>query len=182
MSDPITNLGRTTTQLTSAAGLWPLKPAQSTVAIQHKTMWGLVTVKGTFSTVSGEGEVLADGTARGTLTIDAASLDTGHAKRDTHLRSEDFFDVDRHPSIVFTAHRITVAAGETAEVTGELTVRGVTRPLAFTAHATEATDDAVTLTAEVAIDRADFGMTWSMLAMMTGQATVTITARFTRQH
>ncbi len=78
-------------------GLWQLDATRSTVAISHVTMWGMVTVKGTFTGVSGEGEVRPDGTVRGAVTLDAASLDTKHTKRDEHLRSADFFDVEHHP-------------------------------------------------------------------------------------
>ena len=57
-------------------GVWQLDQAASTVGISHKTMWGLVNVKGTFGTFNGQGEVRGDGSAVGTLTLDAASLDT----------------------------------------------------------------------------------------------------------
>ena len=80
-----------------ATGLWQLDPSATTVAVRQKTMWGLVTVKGAFTAVTGQGEVRADGSAVGTLTLRAASLDTGNAKRDTHLKSADFFDADNHP-------------------------------------------------------------------------------------
>ncbi|NUS88646.1 MAG: YceI family protein [Streptomyces sp.] len=191
-------------------GAWVLDPARTRVRLQHKTMWGMVTVKGGFTGVDGEGEVLPDGSASGTLTIDAASVDTGHAKRDAHLRSADFFDTDRHASLVFTAHRATPdprgaveIAGEltirgttrplaftahratpdprgAVEIAGELTVRGTTRPLAFTATAPGATADGVTLTAELSVDPADFGLTWNKLGMMKGQTAITVEAHFIR--
>ena len=162
------------------AGSWQLDPARSVIAIRHKTMWGLANVKGTFTEVSGQGEVLADGSAHGSLTIGAASVDTGNARRDTHLRSADFFDADRNPSIVFTALRITPGADGTAEVNGDLTARGLTRPLAFSARVTEAATGAVTVAAEVVIDRGRHGITWNKLGMVTGQATVNVTACFTQ--
>src|SRR5260370_17110216 len=84
-------------------GLWSLHPARSTVTFRHPKFWGLVTIKGTFTKVGGEGEVLPDGTASGTLSIAAASIDTRNAKRDEHLRSADFFVTARHGSIPFTA-------------------------------------------------------------------------------
>ena len=62
-------------------GLWTLDAGASTVALQQKTMWNLVTVKGAFTAVSGGGEVGPDGSATGSLTIDAASLDTKNASR-----------------------------------------------------------------------------------------------------
>jgi len=162
-------------------GLWSLHPARSTVTFRHPKFWGLVTIKGIFTNVGGEGEVLPDGTASGTLTIAAASIDTRNAKRDEHLRSADFFDTARHGSIVFTASRVSPADDGTADVTGELTIIGVTRPLTFTARTSDTSADAVTLTADVIIDRADFGMTWDKLGVAKGAATITVVAHFTRQ-
>lgn len=162
-------------------GRWTLDAAGSSVRIQNKTMWGLVNVKGVFTKVSGEGEVLAGGSAHGSITIDAASLDTKNKKRDVHLRSADFFDVDKHPSLIFTATGVTPVGGSTAQVTGELTVLGVSRELSFTAEASEISTDAVTLTAEITVDRKEFGMTWSQANMIKPLTFVTLTARFIRQ-
>jgi polyisoprenoid-binding protein YceI len=164
--------------ITAEPGLWKLDDAHSSVTFKHKTIWGLVTVKGRFTSVSGEGEVLPDGAARGTLTIDAASLDTKHAKRDAHLRSGDFFDIERHPSIVFAARSITPGTDGAVRVEGTLTVRDTTRPLTFAARATKAGPDAVSLSAELPVDRADFGLNWNQLGMLRGLATVSVDLRF----
>lgn len=161
-------------------GRWTLDPAASSVNIQHKSMWGLATVKGTFTKLSGEGEVAPDGSAHGTLTIDATSISTKQAKLDTHLRSADFFDVDKHPAFVFDATGVVPDGAGSAAVTGRLTVLGVSRPLTFTARVTTAGPDDVTLTGEVAVDRNDFGMGWNKLGMLKGLTTVTLTTRFTR--
>ncbi|WP_328770198.1 YceI family protein [Streptomyces sp. NBC_00286] len=161
-------------------GLWQLDPARSTVAVRQKTMWGMVTVNGTFAGVTGDGEVRPDGSASGTVTIDAASLDTKHTKRDKHLRSADFFDVDRHPAITFAVRSCAPRTDDTAEVSGQLTVRGISRPVSFTARVTDSSADAVTLAAELTVDRAEFGMTWNQLGMMRGLTTVTTTLRFAR--
>ncbi|MGR3935083.1 YceI family protein [Streptomyces sp. BRA346] len=163
------------------AGRWILDPAGSAVRVRHKTFWGLATVSGHFTAVSGEGEVLPDGSARGSLVIDAASLDTRNPKRDAHLRGVDFLDTDRHPEITVAVSGAVPDEGATVAVDGELTVLGRTRPLSFTARLTEATADAATLTADVEIDRTGFGMTWNRLGMMTGAAAMTVTARFTRR-
>ena len=163
------------------AGRWILDPAGSTVRVRHKTFWGLATVSGHFTAVSGEGEVLADGSARGTLTIDAASLDTRNPKRDAHLRGADLLDTDRHPEIVVVVSGAVPGEGAAVTVDGELTVLGRTRPLSFTARLTEATADAATLTADADIDRTAFGMTWNRLGMMKGAAALAVTARFTRR-
>ena len=161
-------------------GTWQLDPARSTVGVQHKTMWGLVTVKGTFTGLSGEGEVGADGSATGSITLDAASLDTKNAKRDAHLRAADFFDADRHPELTFVVRSATPGSDGTVQVAGQLSVRGISRPQSFTARLAEVSADAVTLTAEFTVDREQFGMGWNQLGMMRGLTTVTATLRFTR--
>ncbi|KOV69174.1 YceI family protein [Streptomyces sp. MMG1121] len=161
-------------------GTWQLDPAASTVGLQQRTMWGLVTVKGAFTAVSGGGEVRPDGSATGTVTLDVASLDTKHAKRDTHLRSADFFDAGNHPEITFAARGVDRLDDNGVRVTGQLTVRGVSKPLSFTARLTGASAEALALDAEFTVDRAQFGIGWNQLGMMRGLTTVTAGLRFTR--
>ena len=161
-------------------GLWQLDRTASTVAVRHKTMWGLVTVKGSFTTLSGQGEVKPDGTAQGTVTLDAASLDTKNAKRDQHLRSADFFDADHHPEITFVVRGAEAQSGDIARITGQLTVRGISRPQSFTARVAHADADAVTLEAEFTVDREQFGLGWNQLGMIRGLTTVNATLRLTR--
>ncbi|MFJ9815403.1 YceI family protein [Streptomyces sp. NPDC101151] len=161
-------------------GLWQLDPTASTVGLRHKTFWGLVTVKGTFAAVTGQGEVRPDGSATGTVTLDVASLDTKNAKRDTHIRSADLLDADHHPEITFAVHGADRLDGESVRVTGQLTVRGISRPLNLTARLASATAEALTLEAEFAVDRDQFGVTWNQLGMMRGLTTVTAGLRFTR--
>ena len=161
-------------------GVWQLDTVRSTVAIKHKTMWGMVTVKGTFGGLTGEGEVQPDGTARGTVTLDAASLDTKSAKRDEHLRGGDFFDVEQHPSLVFAVRNAVVRPDDTVEISGQLTVRGISRPQSATARVTESSADIITLTTEFTVDREQFGLGWNQLGMMRGLTTVTATLGFTR--
>ncbi|MER6536837.1 YceI family protein [Streptomyces sp. 900105755] len=165
--------------VTVETGLWQLDPTASTVAVRHKTFWGLVAVKGTFAGVTGRGEVTADGTATGTVTIDAASLDTGNKKRDEHLRSADFFDAGNHPEITF-AVRSARHTGDEVQVDGQLTVRGVSRPQKATAKLVSADADGLTLEAEFQVVREEFGITFNQMRMMGGPTTVTATLRFTR--
>jgi polyisoprenoid-binding protein YceI len=162
------------------AGSWQLDPAGSSVTFQHKTMWGLATVRGTFATVHGSGEIQPDGTASGRLEIDAASIGTKNGTRDTHLRSADFFHADAHPQIVAEIGPVTRQDGASAAVAGTLTVRGISKPIDLVAKVTQASDDAITLQGDGEFDRADFGMTWNRLGMVTGNATVSVTARFVR--
>lgn len=164
---------------------WTLDAAGSSVTLRHKTIWGLATVRGAFGDLAGQAEIGADGSVRGQLEIGAASLDTGNAKRDKHLRSADFFNADEHPHIVAVLQRADLAGrtghpGDQVTVTGQLTAAGITRPLTFTATLAEVTESAVTVRAEAEIDRAQFGMTWNQLGMLRGPATISVVARFTR--
>jgi polyisoprenoid-binding protein YceI len=161
-------------------GVWQLDATTSSVAVRHRTMWGLVTVKGAFGTVAGQGEVGPDGSATGTVTVDAATLDTKNKKRDDHLRSADFFDVANHPEITFAVRGAKAGAGDTVEVSGQLTVRGVSRPQTLTARLAGADSGALTLETEFTVDRAEFGLTWNQLGMIRGLTTVTAALRFVR--
>ncbi|MFB6937859.1 YceI family protein [Streptomyces sp. HUAS 31] len=161
-------------------GTWQLDSTASTVALRHRTMWGLVTVKGTFAAVAGDGEVRSDGSAVGTITLDATSLDTRSAKRDEHLRSADFFDTANHPEITFSVRSAELRDGEEVRIVGQLTVRGISRPKSVTARLVGADDKSLTLEAEFTVDREQFGMGWNQLGMMRGLTTVTGTLRFTR--
>ncbi|MEU6257459.1 YceI family protein [Streptomyces sp. NPDC047043] len=161
-------------------GVWQLDAAASTVALRHKTMWGLVTVKGTFTAVGGHGEVGADGSATGTITLNAATLDTKNKKRDEHLRSADFFDVENHPEITFAVRSAKAGAGDSVEVSGQLTVRGISRPQSLTARLAGADADALTLDTEFTVDRGEFGLGWNQMGMIRGLTTVAATLRFVR--
>jgi polyisoprenoid-binding protein YceI len=160
------------------AGRWALDAEHSSVHFSCKGFWGLANVKGTFKEIRGEGEVLAGGAAQGTLTLQAASLDTANAKRDKHLRSGDFFDAEAHPEMVFTTRSIAPAGTDTVEVAGDLTIRGVTQPLTFTARLTDAGPAAVTITADLPVRKLDFGMTWNWMGSLKDPAHVLVTARF----
>ncbi|WAZ24685.1 YceI family protein [Streptomyces cinnabarinus] len=162
-------------------GLWQLDPAATTVALKHRTMWGLVTVKGAFAGVAGQGEVRPDGSAVGTVTLDAASLDTRNTKRDVHLRSADFFDADNHPELTFEVSGAEPGGDGAVRVDGRLTVRGISRPQSVTARLAGSDASSVTLEAEFTVDREQFGMGWNQLGMMRGLTTVTATLRFTRR-
>lgn len=157
-----------------------LDAAGSSVSISHKTMWGLATVRGSFAKLTGSAEILADGTARGRIEIDAASIDTKNAKRDKHLRSADFFNTAEHPQIVVAVTQAAAQGNDRVATTGTLTVAGQTRPLTLTALITEATEQAITLRADADIDRADFGMRWNQLGMINGPAHVSVVARYAR--
>lgn len=160
------------------AGSWTLDGSRSTIGLRSKSMWGLAPVKGVFHQVSGEGAVLQNGQVSGTITVGAASIDTKNKKRDTHLRSAEFFDSDKHPQITVSASGFA-PSGPGVTVTGTLTVRDQTRPLSF--DATVAVDgDEVSLDTEIEVNRGDFGLTWNQLGMASMHNTITVHAVFTR--
>jgi polyisoprenoid-binding protein YceI len=160
------------------AGSWTLDGSRSTIGLRSKSMWGLVPVKGTFREVAGNGVVSPDGQVSGTITVGAASIDTKNKKRDTHLRSADFFDSDNHPQITVSASGFA-PSGQGVTVAGTLTVRDQTRPLTF--DATVAVDgDEVWLDTEIEVNRGDFGLTWNQVGMASMHNTITVHAVFTR--
>lgn len=161
------------------AGSWTLDPARSQVRLESRHTWGLLPVRGVFRQVAGHGTVTPDGQVSGALVVAAGSVDTKSKARDKDLRSAKLFDVASHPDITFTVDgMVPVGAGVT--VTGNLTVRGTTRPLSFTANVS-ATADEVRLDAEFPVNRAEFGLTYSPLGMASLKNTMTIEAVFTRQ-
>jgi polyisoprenoid-binding protein YceI len=162
------------------AGKWALDPRTSSIRLKSRAMGGLARVNGVFREVSGNGTVFPDGEVSGTLTVVAASIDTKNNRRDTHLRSADFFDSGNYPDITFTAEAIR-PSGQGVAVTGALTVRGRTRPLSFDAAASVRGDGEVGLDAEVIINRADFGLTWNLMGTVSMNSTLTIHATFSRR-
>ena len=117
-------------------------------------------------------------TARINLSIDAASIDTGIGLRDTHLRSADFFDVERFPTITFESLRVE-AAGRRATVTGRLTVRGVTREIAVPVDVS-VSDVALAASGELVMNRRDYGMSYNSVVNPIGnevRVSFTIRAR-----
>lgn len=164
------------------AGSWTLDERRSRIRLRTTAIWGLVPIKGVFRQVSGEGVITAKGEASGTVTVTAGSIDTKNARRDGHLRSAAFLDVDDHPDIVCTVDRVEPAGqGLTLTLTGSLTIRGRTRQVSFDAQVTGLGDDELQLDGEVLIDRADFGLTWSPLGMAAMSNTIAVHAVFTRQ-
>lgn len=101
------------------------------------------------------------------VTLDAASIDTGDDKRDDHLRSPDFLDTDTHPTLGFRSTSVEVIDDERLRVSGDLTVRGVTRPVTLdtTFDGTFADpwgNSRIGLSATTEIDREEWGLTWNM--------------------
>ena len=166
----------TATDLSTHQGTWTLDPTRTSVDFTTKAMW-ILPVKGTLRATGGSASLGGDGTVTGSVVFDAASVDTRNKKRDAHLRTADFFDVEHFPTFAFTVTGGSVRDGQ-LELTGDLTVHGqshaVTVPGKVAADGHEAT-----FTGTIDIDRSVWGLTWTKLGA--GLANhVTVTATFTK--
>jgi polyisoprenoid-binding protein YceI len=161
------------------AGSWTLDPARSQVLLQTRHTWGLLPLRGVFRQVSGDGTVTAAGQVTGTITVGAGSIDTKNKMRDKDLRSAKVFDIANHPDITYTVDGMQ-PEGEGVRATGSLTVHGRTRPLSFDARVS-VTGGEVLLDAEVPVNRADFGLTYSPMRMAPMHNTIVVHAVFTRE-
>jgi polyisoprenoid-binding protein YceI len=154
---------------------WVVDAARSTVDFRVGNFWGLTTVPGRFSRFDGSYTVGPSG-REVQLVVDAASLETGNAKRDAHLRSGDFFDVEAHPHIRFTADAVVDAGDGTLRGWGDLEVAGRKAPLSLQAAVREL-DGELEVEATTRVDRRLFGMTWNMLGTVSSTATLHVRAR-----
>jgi polyisoprenoid-binding protein YceI len=125
-------------------------------------------VRGRFTDFDGAIEFDEEQPAQSSVsfTIQAASIDTGTPDRDAHLRSEDFFAVDKYPTITFVGTTVTPKGKDAFEVTGNLTMRGVTRaiviPVAYLGKATDPWgNQKVAFEGELTLNRKDFGLNWN---------------------
>jgi len=147
---------------------WQLDGAHTQINFSAKHMM-VTTVRGAFHDVEGTLELDETDPTRshGEFRVAAASIDTNFAARDTHLRSADFFDVENHPWISFRSTAVRAARGDTFEVDGDLTIRGVTRPATFTVELEGIVPGMgggrhVGLSAKARIAREDWGLTWNV--------------------
>jgi len=147
------------------AGTWKVDPVHSSVEFHVKHL-GIATVKGQFKEFEGTLEVEPDGSsAYGTVKV--ASVDTREPQRDDHLRSPDFFDVEKHPEIAFQSTTIRPIDEDTFEIEGDLTIHGVTRPITLDATLEGAETDhegnpRIGLSASAQINRSDYEMKFNM--------------------
>jgi polyisoprenoid-binding protein YceI len=158
-------------------GRWRLDPARSCVEFHVRNFYGLMTVKGRFASYDGTFELGAHPAVQ--LTIDAASLDTKNAKRDKHLRSADFFDVERHAHVRFTSSSAT-ADGDSLKVRGQLDAAGKQIPLELDA-AVRVVDGELEVEAVTYADQRQLGMTWSPLGLVRAPSKLTVRARLIRE-
>jgi polyisoprenoid-binding protein YceI len=152
---------------------WQIDASHSTIEFAVKHMM-ISTTKGRFSKVDGEiklddGDFTKSSVA---VNIDVNSIDTHDEKRDEHLRSADFFDAANHETITFVSTNVSQLKGDEFELTGDLTIRGITKPIVLKATS-EGTgtspwgSEVAAFTAKGEIDRKEFGLTWNV-ALETG--------------
>jgi polyisoprenoid-binding protein YceI len=163
--------------LSPFAGSWKLDPGHTSIVFITKAMW-VLTVRGAFKATEGSGTVGADGSVSGSIVIDATSVDTKQKKRDAHLRTADFFEVDAHPTITFSLTEAHPKGAGKVELAGTLTIRGTTRPITLLAEVSS-TDDSATVATEFDIDRSEWGLRWAKMGAGL-QNHVVINARFTK--
>lgn len=170
------------------AGTWTLDNSHSQIGftVRHA---GISKVRGEFTEASGTaivGEDLSSSSVQ--ATIKSASFDSGDANRDGHVRGEDFFDVEQFPELSFTSTGIS-GSGETYQLTGDLTIRGITKPVTFDTEFNGVAVDPFGNTragfsAQTVISRKDFGLTWNAALEAGGvlvgdKVTIGIEAEFT---
>jgi len=150
------------------AAAWEFDPTHTGVQFKVRHLM-ISSVRGEFEKVTGkivydEADVTK---SSADITIDTASINTRVAKRDEHLRSPDFLDVKKYPAITFRSKRIETAGSGTLKMTGDLTIRGVTKEVVLTVEGPTPSikdpmgNSRVGGQATTKIDRKDFGLTWN---------------------
>jgi polyisoprenoid-binding protein YceI len=154
------------TETATTTTVWTIDPAHSFVefAVKHMVF---ATAKGRFSELSGQITLDEEQIENSSVAVEiaAASVDTHDEKRDAHLRSADFFDVETYPTLTFTSTKV-VAHGDDLKITGDLTIRGVTRSVVLDAElngrgANPWGQQVLSYSATTKINRKDFGLNWN---------------------
>jgi polyisoprenoid-binding protein YceI len=182
----------TMTATRTATTTWNIDPVHSVAEFKVKHMM-ISNVKGQFTGVKGSLSLDESDITKSSVevTIEVASINTRDAQRDAHLKSADFFDAEKLPTLSFRSNRITqIGEGELA-VAGDLTIHGVTRKVEFTVEGpTPPARDPwgntrLGLSATTKINRKDFGLTWNA-ALETGgilvgdEVTITLDVQFVK--
>lgn len=146
--------------------VYALDPAHTTIEFVARHLM-ITKVRGRFTAFDGHVELAPGSNLPKTMrvTIDAGSIDTREDQRDAHLRSADFFDVEKYPQLTFESSRIE-GTPEKFTIHGKLTIRGVTRDVALAGSFEGAASDPwggsrVGYSAHATINRKDFGLTWN---------------------
>jgi polyisoprenoid-binding protein YceI len=152
----------------SSQTTWNLDPAHSAAEFKVKHMM-ISNIKGSFRALSGvlnldEADVTGSSVE---AFLPVATLSTGDEQRDGHLKSADFFDAEKFPTITFKSNEVKRTGEGEYAVTGDLTLRGVTKPVTFAVEGPSAPGKdpwgnlRIGLTATTRINRKDFGLTWN---------------------
>lgn len=146
---------------------WQIDPKHSSLTFGVRHMM-VTTVRGSVGGLAGTLEFDPARPEAGSLevTADPATITTGEPRRDGHLRSADFFDAENHPEMRFRSTRIVPKGDDGLEVHGDLTIRGVTRPIVAEAQVDGLWDDPnmgrrAGFSARTTIDRRDWGLVWN---------------------
>ena len=154
----------------ASASTWNIDPEHSSIQFKVSHL-GLVEVKGIFRKYQGTVTLDEKDIAKSSVnvTIEAASVDTGVEKRDEHLRTDDFFEVAKHPTITFVSKKVTPAGKGKLKVSGDLTICGVTKEVVLdvTGPTKELKDPWGNIrrgvSATTTINRTDFGLTYNKI-------------------
>lgn len=162
-------------------GTWRLDPTRTELTFHSPTFWGFAHVKGAFTDVEGTAEAVADGNVTGRLTIAATSVDTGIGRRDKHLRSADFFDVERFPAIEVSVESAEVTGASWVTLSIVAKVKGREQELDLPVHVRDAGSGAVQVQATTTLNRQTFGVDGNLLGMMGDAVTIEAAAVFVKQ-
>jgi polyisoprenoid-binding protein YceI len=162
------------------AGVWNLVPERSTITFRIRNMWGMLSVKGRFTEFSGDGQLTSQGAVYGRLDIRAASLRTGIGRRDRHLCSADFFDVEPYPEISVVVTALAPTTGNAAELRASVTIKGINEPVPLPVRVAELDDGSVRISGETRVDRSQFGLGWNKFGVMSTGVTVAADTIFVR--
>lgn len=176
----------------TATTTWNIDPVHSVAEFKVKHMM-ISNVKGQFTRVTGVLSLDETDVANGSVeaSVEAASINTRDEQRDAHLKSADFFHAEKFPTLSFRSTRISRTGSGELAVEGDLTIRGVTRNVVFTAEGpTPPAKDPwgntrLGLSATTKVNRKDFGLTWNA-ALETGgvlvgdEVTITLDAEFVK--
>jgi polyisoprenoid-binding protein YceI len=163
-----------TTTSPASVTTWNIDPAHSAAEFKVRHMM-ISNVKGTIKGITG---TLTEHATDSTLssveaTVDVSTIHTGEVQRDGHLKSADFFEVEKHPTMTFKSTKVVPKGEGEYAVTGDLTMHGVTKPVTFAVEGPSAPgkdpwgNTRIGLTATAKVNRKDFGLNWNA-ALETG--------------
>lgn len=148
----------------AAQSTWTLDPVHSNVGFEVRHL--LTDVEGEFNDFEGTIFYDAENPENSTVevVVQAASIDTDNEKRDGHLRSEDFFAAEEYPTLSFKSTSVEPAGDDMLNVTGDLTIRGVTKQITIPVEVLGIMGDKAGFATDFTVDRTEYGVTWNRAA------------------